>query len=796
MSDDPLLPERYRDAGLLGEGGMGEVRRVVDTLLDRTVALKILHADTPGSEVVLARFLREARITARLEHPGIIPVYDVGYLSDGRVYFTMKVIRGRTLGTMIESVHAASADRWRSTDDGWTLRRLIDTFYRACQAIASAHVRRIVHRDLKPENIMVGPFGEIMVLDWGLARDLTVDDGDTPASPLAPTHVATTRNDVIQGTLRYMAPEQAMAANDRLGPQADVYSLGCILYEILTGSPPHRITSPEQLLIAALKGPPTPALLVRPGERARTGRGIPIDLWRICEKALSFPVGERPLDASALAKQLRDWLAGARRQEEARALVEQADALRARVAGLRLAGQRRRREASEASREISPLAPVSERRSIWSMEDDAESLEAEAAQVERTLLQALRSALQQAPGLPAAHRILAEHYHARHAAAEAVGDQAAAARFEAQLAEHDDGRFADWLHGDGQLSLTSEPPGAFAVLHRFVQRDRRLHCEPLTVLGSTPIVGLNIPRGSYLLTLRSPGCAEVRYPVQIGRGEHWEGTVRLPSEALAGEDVIVPAGWCQIGGDADAIGSLPRQHTWIPDFAIQRVPVTNTRYIAFLDALVDAGRAEEAQRYVPRERSVRSGRAGAMLYGRRDDGSFCLIPNAEGNMWQPEWPVLMVTWHAAAAYARWCAERDGLPWRLPGELEWEKAARGVDGRTYPWGDFLDLTWCCVLASHAGRQVPASVDAHPGDISPYGVLGMGGNARDWCAEPFSVEGPTAPVPEPQQPGDPDTMRVARGGAWYSASREARVCTRIRAPQGLNRGGIGIRLVRSL
>lgn len=165
-------------------------------------------------------------------------------------------------------------------------------------------------------------------------------------------------------------------------------------------------------------------------------------------------------------------------------------------------------------------------------------------------------------------------------------------------------------------------------------------------------------------------------------------------------------------------------------------------------------------------------------------------------MWQPEWPVLMVTWHAAAAYARWCAERDGLPWRLPGELEWEKAARGVDGRTYPWGDFLDLTWCCVLASHAGRQVPASVDAHPGDISPYGVLGMGGNARDWCAEPFSVEGPTAPVPEPQQPGDPDTMRVARGGAWYSASREARVCTRIRAPQGLNRGGIGIRLVRSL
>ena len=98
----------------------------------------------------------------------------------------------------------------------------------------------------------------------------------------------------------------------------------------------------------------------------------------------------------------------------------------------------------------------------------------EAEQVERILLQALRSALQQAPGLPVAHRILAEHYHARHAAAEAVGDHAAAARFEAQLAEHDDGRFADWLRGDGQLSLTSDPPGAFAVLHRYVERDRQL----------------------------------------------------------------------------------------------------------------------------------------------------------------------------------------------------------------------------------------------------------------------------------------------------------------------------------
>src|SRR5262249_45090614 len=153
----------------LGAGGMGEVRRVFDQKLGRQVAMKLIRWDRSEDASVSARFLEEARITAQLQHPGIVAVYDQGQLEDGRLGCTMREVEGRTFDPVIAEVHAAvSAGRFMTSTGGYTLRRLVDVFARACEAVAYAHAGGVVHRDLKPANIMVGEHGEVLVVDWGI----------------------------------------------------------------------------------------------------------------------------------------------------------------------------------------------------------------------------------------------------------------------------------------------------------------------------------------------------------------------------------------------------------------------------------------------------------------------------------------------------------------------------------------------------------------------------------------------------------------------------------------------------
>ena len=220
-----LAGTRYRLVQRIGSGGMGAVYLSEDTVLGRRVALKILDFPDDSGDLA-ARLLREANILARLEHPGIVPVHDAGTLADGRVFYAMKFVEGQRLDRLMEQ-SAPLPDRLR-------------IFQRICEAVAFAHARGILHRDLKPENIMVGPFGEVLVMDWGIAKILRhpeesaagAGSGAGEAAMAAPVKTA---HGTILGTPGYMAPEQERGEIETLNERADIYSLGAVLHFLLAG---------------------------------------------------------------------------------------------------------------------------------------------------------------------------------------------------------------------------------------------------------------------------------------------------------------------------------------------------------------------------------------------------------------------------------------------------------------------------------------------------------------------------------------------------------------------------------
>jgi serine/threonine protein kinase len=225
-----LSGTRYRLLGRLGSGGMGTVYLADDSVLGRRVALKVLDVPDAAGELA-ARLLREARILAALEHPGIVPVHDAGTLADGRPFYAMKFVEGQRLDRLLETP-VALPDRLR-------------ILQRICDAVAFAHARGIVHRDLKPENIMVGPFGEVLVMDWGIARILagsmvSAERAGAVSAGTRETGVGTTpttAHGTVVGTPGYMAPEQSRGEVEQVGERADVYSLGAILRFLLAGRP-------------------------------------------------------------------------------------------------------------------------------------------------------------------------------------------------------------------------------------------------------------------------------------------------------------------------------------------------------------------------------------------------------------------------------------------------------------------------------------------------------------------------------------------------------------------------------
>lgn len=312
---------RYELFGEFARGGVGVLFHARDQVLRRDVAVKILLARHRDRPELHRRFLEEAQICAQLQHPGIVPLHDAGLTSDGRPFLAMKLIRGETLAARLAQ-QAPSAER-RS--------ELVRILIQVCHAVAYAHARGVVHRDLKPGNVMVGAFGEVQVMDFGMAKVLAREEPAAPSTPRErqPAPVTTVRSEdpssnsvsgSVMGTYAYMPPEQAAGDLERVGPRADVFSLGAILCELLTGAPPYRGEREAVRLKASTRD------LSEADERLRACEADP-ELVALCRRCLSASPENRPKDAGELAALLEGYVGGleqrAREQQIAAARAEE-----------------------------------------------------------------------------------------------------------------------------------------------------------------------------------------------------------------------------------------------------------------------------------------------------------------------------------------------------------------------------------------------------------------------------------------------------------------------------------------
>ncbi|MGB0578398.1 MAG: serine/threonine-protein kinase [Limisphaerales bacterium] len=319
---------RYSVGEEIARGGMGAVIEAEETSLERTVAMKVMLSPTTNAR---ARFIREATVLARLEHPNIVPIHELGTDEQGRLFYTMKKVEGATLQAVIKGLKRGDTE----TVAEWSLDHLLSVYRKVCDAIAFAHSRGIIHRDLKPDNIMLGSFGEVLVMDWGLAKLMDEEEPELPAgiedntSEVPGRSGSLTLDGAVIGSPQYMPPEQAVGRVDEIDERSDVFSLGGILYAILTLRPPVPNGSVSEVLEMVKSGGITPPSDLWTTEVGRAGQGpadapdkrgndlphcpggrVPKALSAVTMQAMAFAREERYAEVTDLAAEIFAYQSG------------------------------------------------------------------------------------------------------------------------------------------------------------------------------------------------------------------------------------------------------------------------------------------------------------------------------------------------------------------------------------------------------------------------------------------------------------------------------------------------------
>jgi serine/threonine-protein kinase len=732
--DAPPFPKGLglEPLGVLGRGGVGWVYRARDPVLGREVAVKISRPD--GGEAARKALLQEAQVTAGLEHPAILPVHRV-FAAEGLLCVEFRLAPTTTLAALLADIQGSTAPRWPLSTRLRQLRRVIG-------AVGLAHERGIFHGDLHPSNIAIGASGEPYVMDWG---GLEHQPGR------------------FSGLANYASPEQLHG--EPATAASDVYGLGVLAWELCTlrQMRPRRpgenlgeyinrwrdapVTRPtgfvadldpalDQLVVDALEPDPTTRLTTST-LRERLEEIVTGHAEEARRKALARSLLHTSRHSLGVSRELENRIA----QEQQVAAV-----LRAKVPG---------------------HAPVDQKRALWEAEDRVDELLREEEDVWLQAVERATVAATLVPRDPEPREMQATLWWEGMRRFEAREDPIWPALCEKRVRAYDVGQYTSILASPSHVTLATTAPDATIAIARFEEADRRLFPRLLDELEA-PLERLPLPPGSYLLTVTAPGFVEARYPVFLGRMEHHEGKVRLYTAEQVGEGwVYLPGGPFRMGGDKGARQPLDPCVPFVGDRFIQRTCVRSEDWLTYLNAID----IEEARERAPGEAGLFGGGRGFWAH----DGRRWSFP--EG--WDPDWPVLAVGMNDIEAYAAWLSEKEGRTVRLPTEEEWEKAARGVDGRSYPWGNGFDPTYAHMRRSAPGAPVLAPAGSYPVDCSVYGAMDMAGSMREITSSLFDTG-----------------QMVVRGGNFGDDADDLRCACRSGAQPTLRSSWLSFRLITEM